>query len=99
MAKIVKAGIAKADLSEILEYVALDSHENAVSLINELDEVLKHLADYPDMGRKRGELSAKLMGFPFRNYVIYYRKLSNRQGIEVARLLHGRRDVEAELEG
>ena len=95
MLRIEKAERAKADLLEIWKYVALDSLERAERLIDELDEALNKLAEYPDVGRNRDELSKGLTSFPVGNYVVYYRKLSTLKGIEVVRVLHGRRDVEA----
>ena len=101
MARIEKARSAKADLLEIWMYVAQDSPEQAERLVDELDEAMKHLAEYPDAGRWRDELSKGLMSFPFGNYVIYYRRLPAHvytvKGIEVARVLHGSRDIEAEM--
>ncbi len=96
MARIEKAERAKADLLEIGKYVALDSLERAERLIDELDVALGKLAEYPDMGKERAELSKGLISFPVGNYVIYYRKRTPK-GIVVSRVLHGRRDVEAEI--
>lgn len=45
------------------------------------------------MGRARAELAEDLRFFPVGRYVIYYRPLPNRAGIEVIRVLHGSQDV------
>ena len=43
------------------------------------------------MGRPRGELAPRLRSFPVGPYVLFYRPTPN--GIEVARVLHGARDI------
>jgi toxin ParE1/3/4 len=45
----------------------------------------------PDMGRLREELAARLRRFPVGNYVVFYRSIAG--GIEIARVLHGARDL------
>jgi toxin ParE1/3/4 len=41
----------------------------------------------------RPDLGAGILGFPVEDYVIFYRQVST--GIEVVRVLHGARDIEA----
>jgi toxin ParE1/3/4 len=43
------------------------------------------------MGRVRDELVPSLRSFPVGKYVIFYRPIEN--GIEIARILHGARDL------
>jgi toxin ParE1/3/4 len=49
------------------------------------------VADSVLMGRARPDLPGSLRSFPKGHYVIYYRIVSD--GIEVARVLHGARDI------
>jgi toxin ParE1/3/4 len=51
------------------------------------------LAGQPLLGRLRPELAPNLRNFPVGNHVIFYRPIDN--GIEVARVLHGARDIDA----
>ena len=51
------------------------------------------LASNPEMGELRPELSAGLRAFTVGNYVIFFRQSSKR--IEIARVLHGARDIQA----
>lgn len=53
---------------------------------------LEILAQNPYIGRIRDELLPELRSFPFRNYLIFYFPLTN--GIDVVRILYGRRDIE-----
>ena len=98
MARVKRTDTADVDVLEILEYIATDSAQQAKRLVNELERAMKMLAEYPNMGRERVELSRGLMSFPVGNYIIFYRKLTTGQGIEVARVLHGSRDVDAVFE-
>jgi len=45
----------------------------------------------PNMGTQREELSPGLRSFPLRNYIIFYRPME--KGVEIARVLHGARDL------
>lgn len=45
------------------------------------------------MGRAREELAADLRSFPFGRYVIFYAPVEG--GIDVVRVLHSARDVDA----
>ena len=49
------------------------------------------------MGRRYESVYPKLRAFAVGEYIIFYRPLSEDQGIEIIRVLHGRRDVEVEL--
>ena len=46
----------------------------------------------PGIGRPRAELQADLRSFPVGRYVLFYRPIKG--GIEVARVLHGMRDLD-----
>jgi toxin ParE1/3/4 len=47
----------------------------------------------PYIARARGELCQNLRNFPFGRYVIFY--LAMPDGIEIVRVLHGARDLDA----
>lgn len=49
------------------------------------------LAESPEMGRHREELSPRLRSFPVGRYVIFYRTAE--RGIEVARIVSAYRDI------
>jgi len=51
------------------------------------------LAEQPAMGRVREELLHGLRSFPVGRYVIFYLTVPN--GIDIVRVLHGSRDVNA----
>lgn len=85
---------AEADLAEIWEYIARDSPENADSFVSRIFQTCQEsLAPSPHLGRPREELSPGLRSLNFEDYIIFYRPIEN--GVEVVRVLHGRRDIEA----
>jgi toxin ParE1/3/4 len=81
---------ARADLDEIWFYIAQDNVEMADHFILALVSRFPKLAETPQLGRQRKELSPRLCSFPFGHYVIFYRPLE--KGVEIARVLQGARD-------
>ena len=93
MAVVIVAPAARVDLYEIWEYVALENEDQATRLIDRFEQTFSLLAENPMMGRARNELAEAMRSFAVGSYLIFYRPLE--QGIEVARVLHGSRDIEA----
>lgn len=93
MPRILKRPRAEIDLAEIWEFIAGDNPAQADSFLDRLDQSFHGLAGNPRMGRPRGELSQDLRSFPFGRYVIFYLVVAD--GIEIVRVLHGARDLDA----
>ena len=91
MSEAVLSELAEADLTDIWVFVAQDNAEAADRLIDQLHEKCQFLAITPKAGRQRPELDPSIRSFVVSSYVIFYRESAN--GIEVARVLHGRRDI------
>ena len=84
---------AESDLAEIWEYIARDSSENADRFVFRIYQFChENLASNPLIGRSREELSPGLRSSVVDGYVIFYSPIDN--GVEVVRVIHGRRDVE-----
>ncbi len=58
-----------------------------------LDEKLALWATQPLMGRSRAELAPGIRSFAFGRYVVFFLPLAD--GIDVVRVLHGSRDIDA----
>ena len=84
---------AEIDLEEIWLYVAQDSSAAADRLLDRLYHTCQRLAGTPRMGRSRDELATRLRSFPVGNYLVFYRP--GKDGIDVARILSGYRDLDA----
>ena len=93
MSKILRKPQAEADLIEIWIYIAKDSPTRADKVLDEIDEKSQKLAKSPFIGKARDELGVRIRSFPIGNYVLFYQPIEN--GIEIIRVLHGARDIDA----
>jgi len=82
---------ARRDLGDIWLHVAHDNPDAADQLIRALLSRFPMLASQSGMGRVRKELADNLRSHAVGNYVIFYRPMKG--GIEIARVLHGARDL------
>lgn len=89
MAKAFFTLQAKQDLKDIAEYIALDNKSTAIAYIKMLQGKCKKLADSPKIGVQYGTLRK----FPVGNYLIFYRE--QKKNIEIMRVLHANRDINA----
>ena len=85
---------ASRDIEKIVDYVAdKSSFDSAERLLKKINQKCSKLANFPNMGRRRDELSPLLRSFPVDDYLIFYRPIEN--GIEVLRVISGYRDLDA----
>jgi toxin ParE1/3/4 len=83
---------AQADVTSILTYIAKDSPRAAAGMLDRLQRQARMLAAAPGIGRPRAELRPGLRSAVVGSYLLFYRAVPD--GIEVVRMLHGRRDIE-----
>jgi len=95
MPVIIKRPRAKSDVVEIWDYIADDSEARADAFLDSLGQKFHTLAQRPAIGRLRDELAEGLRSFPLGRYVIFYRPLPN--GVEIVRVLHSARDLNADF--
>jgi toxin ParE1/3/4 len=93
MTAVRKLPQAQEDLLEIWLRIAADSPLRADQFLDFLDGKMHLIATSARMGRLYPDLGEGLRGFPVQDYLIFYRQAS--QGIEVIRVLHAARDIEA----
>jgi toxin ParE1/3/4 len=93
VAVIVLQPRAKADLSDIWQFIAEDSDDQADAFIDLIDQKFQLLAQQSGLGRRRDELPEGLRSFPAGRYVIFYLPIPG--GVQIVRVLHGARDIEA----
>ena len=93
MPRVTRRPLAEADVLEIWDYIAADGIAAADRWVDRLDKQFRVLAMQPMMGRARDELAPGVRSFPFGRYVVFYLPLDG--GIDVVRVLHGARDIDA----
>ena len=93
MPRVTRRPLAEADILEIWDYIVDDSLAAADRWVDRLDVQFRLLAAQPMMGRARDELAPGVRSFPFGRYVVFYVPLDD--GIDVVRVLHGARDIDA----
>lgn len=84
---------AREDIDEIWDHIAEDDPGAATRFTEILTQRFGVLARYPFAGRSWDALRPGLYRFPVGNYLIVYRPDAG--GVEIARVLHGARDIEA----
>jgi toxin ParE1/3/4 len=92
--KFRKLPQADLDLDSIWAFIAADNVTAANRLIDRIGGVFEMLVESPLAGCERPELQINLRSFPVGNYIIFYRVLPD--GVEVVRVMNGRRDIDAD---
>jgi toxin ParE1/3/4 len=85
---------ADLDLDSIWNFIAADDIRAADRQIDRIGEVFQMLVENPLAGRERPELRKDLRSFPVGSYVVFSVPLSD--GIEVARVMNSRQDIDAD---
>ena len=91
MKQVYITELAESDLAKIWEFIARDNIEAADSHLNRLKQECMKCAINPESGRLRPELAEGIRARRFGKFLIFY--FATNQGIEVARVLHGARDL------
>ena len=96
MAKFRLARAAERDLEDITEFIARDSVDAAVRVLDKLERAFLELAEMPGIGHRREDLTPEDFRFwSVYDYLIVYDPSAD--PLAVVRVLHGRRDVRREL--
>ena len=93
MTVILISSKAKEDLEIINDRIAYSNIQAANQLLDKILDKFEILASFPNMGKNRNELIMGLRSFPVEDYLIFYFPLEN--GIEIARVVSGYRDLDA----
>jgi toxin ParE1/3/4 len=84
---------AYEDLIEIWQFISPDSIEAADDVLNGFTRRFEFIAENPHAGRERPELAPDLRSFPVGRYLIFYH--SRPSVVEIARVIHSARDLDA----
>ncbi|HKI05272.1 MAG TPA: type II toxin-antitoxin system RelE/ParE family toxin [Thermoanaerobaculia bacterium] len=97
MSRFVLTPAARADLTEIFNYISQDSPDSARRVLDELRGAMRKLSQMPEIGHYRQDLADEPLRFwPVYSYLIIYR--FELRPLQVVRVLHGARDVRSILE-
>jgi toxin ParE1/3/4 len=91
MPTVQRTSLANADLVEITLRIAADNPKAANAWLEIIESKACLLATMPLMGRLRPELAEDIRSWAVGDYVIFYRPTAD--GIVIARVLHGSRDL------
>jgi toxin ParE1/3/4 len=103
MAKINKRPIVIQDLIEQATYIAEDNLDASDRFLRAAEKTFNFLGTMPAIGRLSGFTHSGLVDIRqyaikgFKSFLVFYRVTDD--GVDVLRVLHGSRDVEALLEG
>ena len=84
---------ARIDLKHVYRHIAEANPAAAEILIRLINTKARLLAESPHIGQGVSDLAVSLRRFPVSNYLIFYEATAS--GIEVVRILHGARDIDA----
>jgi toxin ParE1/3/4 len=87
---------AAQDLQEINDYLFAKNPDTANNFLDIMAKKFEILSNFPNMGRRRDELSRFLRSFPVDDYLIFYRQIED--GIEITRVVSGYRDLDTLFE-
>lgn len=82
---------ATEDTRGIWLHIAAADTGRADRWLERLLDKIDLLERYPELGRTRDEVQMGLRSITLRRYILWYRPIAN--GVEVARVLHGARDL------
>jgi toxin ParE1/3/4 len=98
MARVIRSDRADLDLFRILFDVAIEYSPRAADrLLASVERKSDLYARLPLTGVLRDDLAPDLRCFLVRPYLVFYRPISG--GIEVARVLHGARNIRPDMFG
>jgi toxin ParE1/3/4 len=103
MAKINKRPIVIQDLIEQATYIAEDNLDASDCFLMAAEDTFNFLGTMPAIGRLSGFTHSRLADVRryaikgFKSVLIFYRVTDD--GVDILRVLHGARDLEALLEG
>ncbi len=94
MLPIVRTSHAEEGLIAIWQYVARDSEAAADRLLDRIENRWQQLAIYPSSGPLRDDIAPGIRHLVVGEYLTFYRVGDD--AIEILRVLHGRRKIEAD---
>ena len=95
--KIIRREKAKADVTELADYIAIDNLDAAERFIEAAESAFRFLSETPGAGATREYFTRELSGLRmwpirgFEKHLVFYRETP--EGLEIVRVIHGARDI------
>jgi len=85
-------------LDNLVDYLAVEcgAYEAAVSLLNEIQQRIMHLADFPyshPLYMAPMRLPTELRYLPVKSHIVFYTVLEPAHIVEIRRVLHAKRNI------
>ena len=91
MTKPLHTSAARQDLVDILQYIARDKPEAAVSWVEKIEAKCLLIASQPEMGELRSQLGSDICCNFVERYVVFHRRRDDT--VEILRVIPGDRNV------
>jgi toxin ParE1/3/4 len=88
--KIVWRARARADMHELVEFIARDRPKAAFRVHDQITHMIGFLEDWPDLGRTGRRAGLRELVVPSTPYLVLYQHEDDE--ITILRVLHGRRN-------
>ncbi len=95
MPRLLRSAEAEEDLIKIWLDIAQDNSAAADKMLRHIDEKFVLLAENPKLGQALPELREGMRRWPVGQYLILYREITG--GVEIVRVVHGKRDLKRAL--
>jgi toxin ParE1/3/4 len=92
MSRYVINILASRDLNEIADYFAENGVETGEQFFSEFNSKCQQLVAFPSSGKSYAGIRPDLRGLSLAGYIVFYRVLLH-EGIEILRVVSGRRDL------
>lgn len=89
MLQIIRTPQAREDVLDIWDYIGVDNPAAADTVVRRLDEVVRLLADHPNIGTRQDRFRKGLRCLSADDYLIFYDQSEGR--LRIIRILHGAR--------
>lgn len=93
--RIEYLSIAERDLTEIIEYIKLDSPQSAIDLLDDIDKTISKLEYFSYIGKLPKDSRLQYLNYRIlvvSNYLVFY--VVTDDIVEIRRILHGKRKYE-----
>lgn len=88
--------LAVQDINEICEFMGKRNIKAASKLFDAIRQKCKLVSNFPNMGKDYSWIVPALRGFIVDDYIVFY--YPREDGIDIVRVVYGKRDLEALFE-